>query len=87
MSKLKYSFKNIEEKGSVRFLKGHSICNECQSRGTFELIEDIALPTHEEDSSVIAELLMSHLEIPFFGYEHALITTSSLLAALKNEGL
>ncbi|MCW3987662.1 MAG: hypothetical protein NWE87_05045 [Candidatus Bathyarchaeota archaeon] len=87
MNKLEYSFKNIEEKGSIRYPKGHSICNECQSRGTFELIEDIALPTHEEDSLVIAELLMSHLEIPFFGYEYALITTSSHLAALNNEGL
>lgn len=75
-----------EETGYVRCPKGHYVCDECHGKGAFDMIKDIALSTDEKDPLAIAELLMAHPEIPFLGCEHALIATTSLLAALRNEG-
>lgn len=75
-----------EEMGYVQCPKGHYVCDECHGKGAFELVKDIAITTDEKDPLSIAELLMAHPKIPFLGCEHALITTASLLAALKNEG-
>jgi len=75
-----------EETGYVRCPLGHYVCDECHGKGAFDLISDTALTTEEKDPLSIAELLMAHPKVPFLGCEHALITTASLLAALKNDG-
>lgn len=75
-----------KETGYVRCPKGHYVCDECHSKGAFDLVKDIALTTEEKDLLAIAELLMAHPRIPFLGCEHGLIATASLLASLKNEG-
>lgn len=75
-----------EETGYIRCPKGHYICDGCHGKGAFELVKDIALTTKDKDPLAIAEILMAHPTIPFLGCEHGLIATTSLLAALRNEG-
>jgi hypothetical protein len=76
---------NKKGSGYIHCPKGHYVCDECHSKGAFELIKDSVLITEKKDPLSIAELLMAHPKIPFLGCEHGLIVTASLLVALKND--
>jgi hypothetical protein len=47
-------------------------------------IGDIAFATEQKDAVAIAELMMSHPNLPMLGCEHAYIAAGALMAALKN---
>jgi hypothetical protein len=48
------------------------------------VIEEIALTTSLKDPGEIAELMMSHPDLPMLGCEHAFIAAGAVMAALKN---
>jgi len=65
---------------------GHYICEQCHGKGALDVIKGFVLATKEEDPFSIAEVLMTHPELPFLGCEHASIAAGAFLAALRNTG-
>ncbi len=64
--------------------KGHYVCEQCHGKAALEVISQFVLTTKEKDPFSIAEVLMSHPQVPFLGCEHSSITAGSFLAALRN---
>lgn len=75
-----------EEKGYVRCLQGHYVCDSCHGKGAYEAIKDIALSTRVTDPLAIATVMMTHPNIPMLGCENALVATAALMTALRNKG-
>jgi hypothetical protein len=48
------------------------------------MVEEITLTTRVKDPAEIAEIMMSHPELPMLGCEHAFIAAGALMAALRN---
>ncbi len=71
-------------KGHVACPKGHFVCDRCHGLDARRMIEDVAFATSDEDPAAIAELMMSHPNLPMLGCEHAFIAAGALMAALKN---
>jgi|Deesub1362B_J571_1020462.scaffolds.fasta_scaffold02103_3 hypothetical protein len=75
-----------EEKGYVRCPEGHYVCEVCHGKGAYEAIKDIALSSSLKDPLAIAEVMMSHPNIPMLGCENALVSAAAFMTALKNRG-
>lgn len=74
------------EPGYIKCPQSHYICDSCHNMGSMQAIEDIAFTTRSEDPIEIAELMMSHPELPMLGCQHAFIAAGALMAAIKNNG-
>jgi len=70
--------------GRSRCPAGHFMCDACSGRDAMVLIETVAFSASTGDPVALAELMMSHPNIPMLGCEHALIAAGALMAALKN---
>lgn len=75
-----------EEKGYVRCPQGHYVCDLCHGKGAYEAVKDIALSSKATDPLALAEVMMTHPNIPMLGCENALIAAAALMTALKNRG-
>jgi len=80
------NFCGKKELAYIRCPMGHYICEECHGKAALDVIKGFVLTTKDEDPFSIAEVLMSHSQVPFLGCEHASIAAGSFLAALRNTG-
>lgn len=74
----------VSEQGRVKCPEGHFICDACHRKDAMKMIEDMVFTTELRDPVAIAELMMSHPNLPMLGCEHAFIAAGALMAALKN---
>jgi len=72
------------EQGHVKCPNGHSICETCHRRDAMPIIEGVIFTTELQDPIAIAEIMMSHPNLPMLGCEHAYVAGGALMAALKN---
>jgi hypothetical protein len=72
------------EEGHIACREGHFVCDRCHGADARKAIEDIAFTTEQKDPAAIAELMMSHPNLPMLGCEHAFIVAGALMAALRN---
>jgi len=68
----------------IKCPEGHALCSACESREAMKRIADIAMSTSSKDPQRIAEIMMSHLNLPLLGCEHAPLAAGALMASLKN---
>jgi hypothetical protein len=65
----------------------HYICDECHSKGPFNIIEEMCLQTNIKDPFVLANLIMNHHNFKLYGPEHHLLTPAVILTSLRNNGI
>jgi len=70
--------------GNVKCPEGHFICESCRGKTALKIIKDISLTTAGQDPLAIAELMMSHPDLPMLGCEHASAVAGAIMASLKN---
>ncbi|MBZ0158238.1 MAG: DUF2284 domain-containing protein [Alphaproteobacteria bacterium] len=80
------SFCGETEPGHIRCPRGHFICDACHNKEAVKIIEDFSLATSSRDPLEIAEVMMSHPDLPMLGCQHAYIAGGALMAAIKNAG-
>ena len=78
------NFCGKKELAYIRCPTGHYVCEGCHGKAALDVIKEFVLTTKERDPFSIAEVLMSHPQVPFLGCEHASITAGAFLAALRN---
>jgi len=72
------------EQGHVKCPEGHFTCEVCHGRDVMRMIEGVIFNTELQDPIAMAELMMSHPNLPMLGCEHAHIAAGALMTALKN---
>jgi hypothetical protein len=65
--------------------KGHFICDRCHGEELFDRIRQLALASPEKDVVALGEMLVSELDLPMLGCEHAWVAAAALMVAIRNE--
>ena len=75
-----------KEIGYIYCNNEHYICDDCHNKSSYEIILDMSLKSKEKNPLLSAEKILKASNIPMLGCEHALITVSALLSAIRNQG-